>query len=180
LKQFDLLVVAQTSAPPHHLLRSDLQPEGEFSLLICYRCGDSRLIAQCLVVGRAVRSAQRTRWGLVHAAPAAPATDACSPDQLVARGSGVDSDFGPTLCRVVGCLPRPAAALILNPLGKLGRRLFDRMRGSKSMTKIKVAQPVVELDGDERPDHLELYREQADPAVSRRRPEIFRPRHEKP
>src|SRR5262249_13778074 len=78
-----------------------------------------------------------------------PPTLALQTSALPGAG-GVDSDFGPTLCRVVRCLPRPAAAPILNPLGKLGRRLFDRMRGSKSMAKIKVAQPVVELDGDER------------------------------
>jgi hypothetical protein len=35
-----------------------------------------------------------------------------------------------------------------------------------AMAKIKVANPVAELDGDEM-DHVELYKEQTDPALSR-------------
>jgi hypothetical protein len=36
------------------------------------------------------------------------------------------------------------------------------------MAKIKVANPVVEFDGEgDGADHVELYQEQADPAVSR-------------
>ena len=49
------------------------------------------------------------------------------------------------------------------------------------MAKIKVKNPVVELDGDEMTrDHLAVHQGQADPPVPRRRAEVLRPRHREP
>ena len=63
---------------------------------------------------------------------------------------------------------RPGYEVHRNPRARIGR----------DMDKIKVANPVVELDGDEMTRIIWApYPQQADPALSRDRPRILRPRH---
>ncbi|MCK7515856.1 MAG: hypothetical protein MZV70_75725 [Desulfobacterales bacterium] len=50
-------------------------------------------------------------------------------------------------------------------------------RGDRSMAKIKVKTPLVELDGDEMTRIIwAMIKEKLDPALSRRRSEVLRPR----
>ena len=100
-----------------------------------------------------------------------------------APGIGPHRHVPPAQCRLSqspcpnAIATRPAAA----PLHAARRSPFIQpgmQRSSIHMAKIKVANPVVELDGDEMTRIIwQLHQGQADLPLSRHRPEVFRPRH---
>ena len=104
------------------------------------------------------------------ARPAAPAVRQRVPSRI----GGGEVQATPRSRSVYGTVPTAAADSIARPAS-------PRTRRTRRMAKIKVKNPIVELDGDEMTRIIWAFiKDAADPALPRRRAPLLRPRHREP